>query len=192
MIYGLLAAVVFFFVAIGAVVFVICGILPPLRRFGLSAALWCAMWGPCIVAWIILGGVAAVAEGVAIHPMSFYPPGLLKDVSVVYVIVGVLGTIVVASVSAWLHQIVIHRVTFALFQLYAAAVSAGIGSVWGLALGIGLQAEDVPHSIPLWCFGMVVLCAAFGYAGFRWAKQLRGPAPTGFTLVTREEFEGTA
>ena len=192
----LLAAVVFLFLAIGAAVFVVCGLVPPLRRFGLSAALWCAAWGPCMVAWILFGGLALVASGFAMqaaHEGNLNLPSLPKDISVGYIIAGVLAAVFVASVLAWLHQVVIHRMTFALFRIYASVISAGVGSVWGWSLGLWLASEEgVPHRIPLWCLGVVLLCAGFGYAGYRWARQLRGSAPTEFGLVTREEFDGAA
>lgn len=43
----LFAMIVFFFLLLGSLVFVVCILAPQTRRFALSAALWCALWGPC-------------------------------------------------------------------------------------------------------------------------------------------------
>jgi hypothetical protein len=109
-------------------------------------------------------------------------------------VLGLAAIVLAATAVAWLHQVVVRRMTLALFRLYAGLVSAGVGSVWGWSLwfwlGDGLRL-GLEERILLWVPAMLILCLGFGYAGFRWARKLRGEAPTKFSFVTREEFEGT-
>ena len=57
----LAAGIVFLFLVLGALVFIACVLLPQARQHALSAALWCAIWGPCLVALIVVAGVGIVA-----------------------------------------------------------------------------------------------------------------------------------
>jgi hypothetical protein len=118
----LLLAVVFFFLVMGAAVFVFCEITPPLRKYGLSAALWCAMWGPCSLAWMMLGGLVLLANSAAMQAARmkrFNLPDLPHGVGVGYVVLGLLGTLMVATMVAWIHQVMVRQMTFALFRIYA-------------------------------------------------------------------------
>jgi hypothetical protein len=191
----LCAMIVFLFLMLGATVFVFCSMVPRLRKFALSAALWCAVWGPCTVAWMLVGGVALFADGLAMSAAEsrhVHLPSQPNAIPVSYLVLGILGTLIVATLSARLHQMIIHRMTFALFRIYTGLVSASIGSVWGWCLGLILVNDpDIPIRLPVWGLGMMTLCTLFGYAGFRWAKLLRGDAPTLWALVSREEFDGT-
>jgi hypothetical protein len=190
------AGFVFLFLVVGAAVYVICGLVPPLRKFALSAALWCAVWGPCMVAWLTLTGLILGAHGVAMEAAKAKHIALpaLPNLWTGYGVFGLVAIVFVVTVVAWLHQIVVRRMTYALFRIYAGLVSTGVGSVWGWCLYLWLIAN------PGWGFlravlvcvpAMVLLCVGFGYAGFRWARRLRGEPPTRFRFVTREEFEGT-
>jgi hypothetical protein len=123
---------------------------------------------------------------------SFHAPRLLEAFGWGYLVVGVLITIVVATGVSWLHQKLVRRFTFALFRLYATAVCAGIGSVFGWSLGWWMTLKEVPyHSTLLWCIGMLALIVAFATAAYKGARQLRGKAPTSFTWISSEEFAGT-
>lgn len=189
----LVPMILFLFLIIGAAVFVVCAALPPLRRFALSSALWCAMWGPSIAGLIVLAGSALVA-GVSLAQhngvSNFHLPPLSHSIGWTLALCVVLAIAVLASFIAWLHQAAIHRLTFALFRLYAAVVSAGLGSVVGIWLAwwlIGRQIEFAPV-LALAC--IVALTIGFGMAAFRGARSLRGNPPTAFTWITEEEFNG--
>jgi len=191
----LLMGVVFAFLVVGAVVFVFCGLVPPLRKYGLSAALWCAMWGPSLVAWLLFAGLGLVANGFAMRAAQtrrIHLPDLPHNIGTGYAVLGIIGAILLATIIASIHQIVIRQMTFALFRIYAGLISAGVGSVWGWCLWIWLVLDSqIPYRVLLWGIGMVGFCVAFGYAGFHWAKNLRSDTPTRFGLVSQQEFEGT-
>jgi hypothetical protein len=191
----LLMGVVFAFLVVGALVFVFCGLVPPLRKYGLSAALWCAMWGPSLVAWLLLAGLGLVANGFAMRVAQtrrIHLPDLPHNIGTGYAVLGIIGAILLATIIAWIHQVVIRQMTFALFRIYAGLISAGVGSVWGWCLWIWLVLDtQIPYRVLLWGIGMVGFCVAFGYAGLHWAKNLRSDTTTRFGLVSQQEFEGT-
>ena len=80
--------------------------------------------------------------------------------------------------------------TFALFRMYATIVSACVGSVCGWTLLIWTSSKGISYGWALWFPAIALLIGAYGYAGYRWARQLRGPAPKGLSWITPEEFEG--
>jgi hypothetical protein len=189
----IIPAIIFLFLVVGAVVFVVCVLIAPLRRFALSAALWCATWGPCLVTFLLLAGTAAVAESSLTQNrdmQTLHAPKLLAALGWGYLTAAVLSTTAIATLAAGLHQAVLHRLTFPLFRLYSAAVCAGIGSVFGWCLGWLLAAERIRYSLPLWAFGMVLLVLSFGSTAYKEARTLRGEPPTNFTWITAEEFNG--
>lgn len=189
------AVIVFAFLVLGSVVFVICVAVPPIRQYALSAALWCAVWGPCSVGLMMLAGLGLVATAFitrAGNVESFHAPKLLAAFGWGYLILGFITTAVVASAVSWLHQKIVRRFTFALFRLYATAVCAGIGSVFGWALGWWTAWKEVTSYGPVvWCVCMLALMTGFAMAAFKGARQLRGKAPTNFTWISPEEFMGT-
>jgi hypothetical protein len=195
MILVLFAVVVFAFLIIGSVAFLACVLLPPTRRYALSTALWFAVWGPCSVALIVLA-VLGLASGSLLMKAGNMQwteaPKLLAALGWGYVIVGALITTVAATCAAWLHQVLMHRLTFALFRLYAMAVSAGIGSVLGWFLGWWMMAKGTGY-IGLWWWipAMLILTAGSGTAAYKGARALRGKAPTRFTWISPEEFVGS-
>jgi hypothetical protein len=191
----LFGAIVFIFLVLGSLVFLACAIVPPTRKYALSAALWCAVWGPCSVGLMTLAGLGLVATAFFAkdgNAQSFHAPRLIAAFGWGYLVAGVLITTAVATGTAWIHQKVVRRFTFFLFRLYATAVSGGIGSVFGWSLGWWMMRKGVAHYGPfLWCIGMLILVAAFAMAAYKGAPQLRGKAPTSFTWISPEEFVGT-
>lgn len=189
------AGIIFAFLLLGAIVFLACVLLPPTRRYALSAAFWVALWGPCSVLLIVLAGIGVVSASVLVNAGNLQWPNAPKLLEVFgwsYLIVGATITTVVATCAAWLHQFLIHRFTFALFRIYATAISAGIGSVFGWALGWWIAAkEHTYHGLWWWPLVTLVLTAGFGTAAYKTARALRGRAPTRFTWITPEEFEGS-
>jgi len=96
-----------------------------------------------------------------------------------YLILGALITIVVATGVAWLHQMLMRWLIFVLFRLYATAVSAGIGSVFGWALSWWLTWKAIGNGnigMVLSCIGMLGLVLGFGIAGYKGARLLQGSA----------------
>jgi hypothetical protein len=184
---------IFAFLLLGAVVFVVCAVVPPIRRYALSAALWCAVCGPCTIGWMTLAGLGLAAAAFITKNgdlQSFHSPRLIEGFGWTYLIVGVIATAAVATGIAWLHQKVVRRFTFALFRLYVTAVSAGIGCVFGLFLGWLLMWREVAYYGLIWCVGVVILVVGFAFAAYRNARRLRGEAPTRFTWISPEEYMG--
>jgi hypothetical protein len=91
-----------------------------------------------------------------------------------------------ATGCTWLHQLLVDRLTFASFRLYATAVSAGVGGVFGCTFGWWLMAGTWSGSVRLvlWLACTLALIVGFGLAAFRGARSLRGEAPTGLTSIT--------
>jgi hypothetical protein len=191
----LFAGTVLLFLLIGSFVFLMCLLASRTRQYALSAALWCAMWGPCSIVLMLIAGIALIATAFitkAGDVQTFHAPRLLSAFGWSYLIVGVVVTMVVATASAWIHQVVVRRLTLALFRLYAAAVSAGIGSVFGWSLGWWMMYRELSGYIWLFVWGicMLVLIAGFGVAAYKGARGLRGEAPKSFTWITPAEFSG--
>lgn len=191
----LFAGIVFFFLLVGSIVFLACLLLPPIRRYALSAALWCAIWGPCSIILMLVAGVGLIATAFiakAGDGQTFHTPRLLPAFGWSYLAVGVLVTVTVATASARIHQAVVRRLTFALFRLYAAVVSAGIGSVFGWCLGLWMVAKSVSGhvSLLLWGICMLALIVGFGAAAHIGARGLRGGPPERFTWISPDEFAG--
>lgn len=181
------------FLTIGGIVFLVCAALPPLRRYALSAALWCAMWGPCVAGLIVLAGTAMLADisltqrnGVS----NFHLPHLSHSIGWALGTCIALAIAAVATGVAWLHQAAIHRLTFALFRLYAAAVCGGIGGVFGVWFGWWLIGKPVRFAPFFAVAEMLLLIVSFGAAAYRGARSLRGRAPTTFSWITEQEFNG--
>jgi hypothetical protein len=195
MILILLAVVVYAFLLLGSLVFLVCALVPPMRKYALSAALWCAVWGPCSVALMTLAGLGLVAEAFITKTgdvQSLHSPRLLAAFGWGYLIVGALATTAVATGIAWIHQKLVRRFTFALFQVYAATVCGGIGSVFGCALGLWMMREEFTRHGLLWSgLGTLFLVVVFAMAAYRNAGRLRGAAPTTFTWISPDEFAGT-
>jgi hypothetical protein len=185
--------VAFFFLVLGAVQFLLCVAVPRLRKYALSAALWWAVWGPCTVGLMSLAGLALLfralteKDGDVVH----IHPHLVSGIAWGYLILGGIGTAAVATVLAWLHQAIVRRFTFALFRLYATAVTAGIGSVFGWCFSWWMLGEQVSYGWAVSLCVMLFLVIGFAVLAYKGARALRGSAPTKLTWVTSQEFEGT-
>jgi hypothetical protein len=186
------AAVSFGFLFLGAVAFTVCGLIPQLRKYALSTALWFAMWGPCFSIWATLAGLTAVAGGLATQHWQWqHPPMLATVLGISFALCALGGTILIATAAAWLHQALIGRMTLALFRIYAMLVSGGVGSIWGWSVFLWLLVPPTsPYAFFFWVPMMIALCAGFGSLGRQFAKELRGEAPERFTWLTKAEFEG--
>lgn len=190
------AGIVLLFLLVGSVVFLACVCLPRLRRYALSAALWCAMWGPCSVALMLIAGVGLIVTAFITKTgdtQTLHHPRLLSAFGWGYLAAAVSVTIAVATGSAFVHQALVARFTFVLFRLYAAAVSAGIGSVFGWSFGWWMMAKSMTGHVSLlfWGIAMLTLIVGFWLAAYNGARELRGKAPERFTWITPDEFAGS-
>ena len=188
-------ALIFACLVLGSVAFIVCLAVPAGRKYALSTAFWFALWGPCLATVMVCallgmaaGSYAARSEGV----QAADPARLLHWIGTGTLIVGGIATLAVSTGTAWLHQALIHRFTFALFRLYATAVCAGIGSVFGWSIVLCMEAIW-PSSPTTWlAFPAIPLCAAVGgYLAFHNPRGLRGQPPKSLTWITTEEFHGT-
>ena len=111
----LLAGIVFIFLLLGSIVFLACVLIPPTRQYALSAALWCAMWGPCSVALMVVAGVGLITTAFITKVggvQSLHAPRLISSFGWAYLIIGVMMTAIAATGAAWLHQVLMKRLTF--------------------------------------------------------------------------------
>lgn len=188
------ALIVFFFLVLGSAAFCVCILIPPGRKYALSTALWFAVWGPCSVLLLFLAILGVVAGGFALHATQMHWEDASRFFSAIgwgAIVAGVIVTCLIATAAAWLHQALIHRMTFLLFRLYVVFVAAGIGSVIGsvffwLAMGSGRFAQV------WWLVALIVpvMILAFGSQAYKHSRALRGHAPTGLTWITADEFVG--
>jgi hypothetical protein len=189
----LFALIAYLFLLIGTLAFLFCVAIPYLRCFALSVALWCAMWGPCSIVALTIAGLALVTSALVAKshdPSKFQNPHLLSTFGLAYVICGALVTAIVAFAVAWLHQFLMHRLTFAMFRLYSTAVVAGIGSVFGWAMLWWMLSHDVRLT---WEYSLLIMfsfIAGFGTSAYKGAAKLRGTTPKALTWITEEEFAG--
>jgi hypothetical protein len=143
---------------------------------------------------MVIAGVGLIATAFVTKVggvQSLHAPRLISSFGWAYLIIGVLMTTIAATGAAWVHQVVVKRLTFALFRLYAAAVSAGIGSVFGWCLGWWILAKGLGvFGWLLWGVGMLVLVSGFAITAYKGARGLRGSAPKNFTWISAEEFAG--
>lgn len=189
------AGIFFLFLLIGAVVFLACLPFPKTRPYALSAALWCAMWGPCSIALMVIAGAGLVAATFltkAGDAQRVHAPTLLSTFGWTYLIAGIVITTIVATAAAWIHQAVVKRLTFALFRLYAATVSAGIGSVFGWCVGWWMMVRQLSGNawLILWGTCMCTLIGGFALASYKRARNLRGDSPGRLTWISPDEFAG--
>jgi hypothetical protein len=198
MVWGAFAAVIYVFLLQGALAFVACVLVLPARKYALSVALWFAVCGPCLVGIALLAILGIVARNSMARSESlqaFASPAWFAAIRWGYLTLGVSVTAAVATAVSWVHQKLVRRFTFALFRLYATGVCAGIGSVFGVLLGLLIWQfhgkMDAVYGYLLWGAGTLVLMATFAKVAYDHAGGLRGAAPTIFPWVTPEEFAGT-
>ncbi len=190
----LFGVILLLFMLVGALAFLVSVIVPPIRRYALSIALWCAVWGPCSIAVIMVAGLGLLAEpfiankvGVRSIHATRLPPALGWG----YVTVGALCTAAVATLVACMHQWIVRRFTFALFRLYATAIVGCIGGVFGCCLTWWVLSRESPNHFWAWFLtGMIFLMSSFGTIAYRGARRLRGEPPRQFTWISDEEFTG--
>ena len=185
----------------GLAVFLVCLALPWLQRFALSAALWFLALLPGLLLWMLIDVGAEVGQATLgrrlTQPrweMALWHAFGSPAAQTTLIAVGMAGTIVLATLIAVVHQFVIHRITFALFRLYAGFVTGGVAVLWGSLVGaIVASTLNAPWEIALVVVGGLVIALGWGgtVLGYRIARRLRGRAPLRFTWITEDEFFGT-
>lgn len=185
------AMVIYAFLLLGAMVFVASIAIPTCRMYSLSTALWFAACGPFLTGVAILAGLAIVANSAVMNGdhFSVAVSGLQKILWRGSAVAGLIGVAIAATAIAWVHQFVIHRMTFALFRVYVTAVCTGIGSVLGLFLFLLLNYFHNVYAFLSVLIGSLSLCIVFGNAGYRYASALRGDYPEKYAWITEDEFK---
>jgi hypothetical protein len=191
------AAVIFVFLVAGAVAFVVCIAIPPLRRFALSTALWFAACGPSAVALLVVIMLGEAADAYLTSPdhhsgllRGFQTSALPTPPGWAWIVPCALAMAAVATVIAWLHQKIVRRSTLPLFRLYATAVSVAIGAIFGLCFEGWMLSAGIRYAWVWWLISMPIFIFGFGFFAYRGARSLRGKAPTRFTWISVEEYDG--
>jgi len=185
------------FFMFGCTVFLICAAVPFLRRFALSASLWCLCLAPWLFGMVFLAvllGLATDALRNLHHPLWIaqdWSSSAKTSFGVLISAVAVAGSLVTATVAARVHQFAIHRMTLALFRLYVAGVSFGVGVLSSFFVSICVSAYlhlSLSHPIVVCGFCGLIFSSLLSFLCYRFASQFRGKLPISFSLVTEDEF----
>jgi hypothetical protein len=194
----MISFIAFPFLALGCVTFLLCAAIPPLRKFALGSSLWCVACVPCL--WIMFILIVLLNLGAdALHKTlswdlntatHFHQRGMAWLIGIAVLTIVIAGA---TSITA-IHGIIVRRFTLALFRLYVAGVSFGIGilTVFFISIIISgrLSSAMTDLSLPLlWmnAFSLIV-APTLAYFCYRNAAQFRGKYPDRFPVVTQEEF----
>ena len=186
----------FLFLQAGAVFFLLCLFSPISRSRALSIALWFPVFGLCVMANLLFVGLMVIARSAALEQPHLsrlaHIPVWSQMGSLAFLLLLLLGAAIATTVAA-AHQWLIRRLTFPLFRLYATAVCAGIGSVFGWTLSVWRPWDALTTAnLPMSLFCLIALVFGFGIAAWRWAGVLRSSAPASFTWLSSREFDGRA
>jgi hypothetical protein len=104
-------------------------------------------------------------------------------------VTALLITIVGATTITLLHGLIVRRLTLALFRLYLAAVSFGVGILSCLFLVLSLRVNllTVVSSVSA-AISCLVTGFALAYLCFKSASSFRGSYPHRFAVVSADEF----
>ena len=177
------------FLAIGCSSFVVCALVPRLRRYALGVSLWFLVWALLSPGMLLLNtvGLGILAQGHArvIVPLNDFAWHHVKLIAVA----NALLVAVIATGVALLHGWMIRRVTFALFRVYLAAVSGGVGLLFSLLALLVLLADTADGGLSVIGF-FVLLGVMMGLAVFcyRRAADFRAARPESLQPVTAEEY----
>ena len=185
----------------GLVVFLVCLAIPWLQRYAMSVALWFLALLPGLLLWLLIEVGAAFGQDSLIRHLS-YPRWEMSlwhafsssAAQTTLIVLGMAGTLVLATIIAVVHQFVIQRLTFALFRLYAGCVTGGVAVLWGSLVGAVVASYlDAPWEVAFVVVTTLVMALGWGGArlGSRIARRLRGRAPMRFTWISEEEYYGT-
>jgi hypothetical protein len=177
------------FLAIGCGSFVVCALVPRLRRYALGVSLWFLVWALLSPGMLLLNtvGLGILAQGHAhvIVPLNEFAWHHVKLIAVANALV----VAVIATGFALLHGWMIRRVTFALFKVYLTAVSGGVGLLFSSLAALLLLVDSVGSAISSLVFfvmlGVMLMLAAFCW---RRAEEFREARPERWQPVAAEEY----
>jgi hypothetical protein len=177
----------------GCAAFLICALLPPLRRFALGTSLWFVACFPCLLT--VVASVVAISLGITGLKTLFHRSqivGMNPDIppwaGLLIAVITATITFGGATVITLLHGVLIRRFTLALFRLYLAGVSfcVGVLTVFFISLAFGLG-----NKLSLFVgtnFLGIIPAAFLAHACYQRARQFRGDYPQQFPVISREEF----
>jgi hypothetical protein len=190
------------FLFVGAIAYLICAAIPMLRRFAMPYSLWILSLSIGVYLWEAIILVLAIghdqwnvhANQLHLSQFKDFTLPQSKAISIASITALTATCLGIASAVTLVHQAIIHRVTLALFRLYVAGVSFGVGTTFFLPAFLLLAARSSPPSLQTAAmFAALVpgLAAALALAFFCFhrSSQFRGAYPQDFSLVSQEEFE---
>jgi hypothetical protein len=183
------------FLALGCAAFLIFAAIPKLCPFALSISLWCVAFAFCLIAAVL--ALLLVSTGIATfhdlfqrHSFSLPNAGDHSWIGWVLCSFVVVATLAGATAITAVHGIITRRLTLALFRIYLAAVSFGVG-ILSCAFVFPVLNDhlfDMAFIVPATSLG-ILLTSALSYVCFKNASRFRGSYPQRFPIVTLEEFD---
>lgn len=185
--------IAFPFLAAGCATFLICAAIPPLRRFALSLSLWFAACIPCLLASVAsivifnlgLSGLNIFFQQTGIMGIHFHQTTWIGWIQVIATAIATFGG---ATAITLFHGVITRRLTLALFRVYVAGVSFGVGLLTTFFVAIACRLGGNLLRFATVCLLGIVPAALLAYINSRNAKQYRGDYPQIFPIVSREEF----
>ena len=189
------------FLLTGSIAYLLCAAVPRLRRFAMPSSLWLLSLCIGLYIWVsIILGLAIGRDLWNAHVPQLHL-WLFKDFTLpqtkgftIACITALIATcFTLASIVTVIHQAIVHRVTLALFRLYVAAISLGVGITFFLPVFLGMAA-NVPNAalqtaaIITAAIAALASATAVAFFCFHRSSQFRGSYPDNFPIATREEF----
>lgn len=190
------------FLFIGSVAYLLCVAIPGLRRFAMPSSLWLLSLCIGVLFWVsIILGLAIGRELWNAHAPQLHLRSLkefalpqTKAFTAAYIVVLLATCLTLASIITVMHQAIIHRLTLALFRLYVAGISLGVGIVFFAPLFLLAASEAPSPAFQTAAFIVAAIAAlassiSLAFFSFSRSSQFRGHYPRNFAFVSREEFE---
>jgi len=179
------------FLAIGCGSFVVCALVPQLRRYALGVSLWFLVWALLSPGVLLLNtvGLGILAQGharviVPLNDLAWHHVKLIALANIVFVAA-------IATGAAVAHGWMIRRVTFSLFKVYLTAVAGGVGLLVSFLVVLMLLVDSIGGAISSLAF-FVMLGVMLVLAWFCWrrAEEFRTGRPERWQPVSVEEYGG--
>jgi hypothetical protein len=182
------------FLVSGCIAFLVCAVIPQLRRFTLASSLWCISFGACILTALIFVVLATNGAAVATSLFHFhlnerFNPGFKATITLdcISVIAAITGATAITMAHGW----ILRRVTLNLFRLYLVGVTIGVGlliAIIGSTLA-SVTIQSLQHVSIYWAiaplFVIPVCLILFIYPR---AREFRDARPLFMNPITPEEF----
>jgi hypothetical protein len=175
------------FLLSGCVAFLICAFIPQIRRFALSASLWCVACGPCLaavfIALVLVEKGANTIHGGMLHSL-FSIEGKLALACMA--LVAMAGAAVITLVHGW----IVRRLTLNLFRLYLTGVTVGVGLLIALATGILLLINFTrlqSSTAFVYTVLLLVIPSSLAFFAYRNAAGFRGKRPEFLNPISADE-----